>query len=178
MRKTLVLIFVASIALAGCTTSQEASQSVVKEVATAKLMRADGSEAGVATLSLQADGVWLEMSAAAPGAGNFAMHIHSVGQCTAPDFTSAGPHWNPDMRQHGKQNPAGSHAGDLPNVSADANGRIGAKLRLDHVEWTGTNSPFDADGAALIVHERADDYLTDPTGNAGKRVYCGVFTRG
>ncbi|MEY4870161.1 MAG: hypothetical protein RIS00_1711, partial [Pseudomonadota bacterium] len=79
MRKTLALIFVASIALAGCATSQEASQSAAKEVATAKLMRADGSEAGVATLSLQADGVWLEMSAAAPGAGNFAMHIHSVG---------------------------------------------------------------------------------------------------
>lgn len=177
MHKTLALAFIASITLAGCATSQGGGQPAPKEVATATLVRADGTEAGTATLSLQNDGVWLEMSAAAPGNGMFAMHIHAVGQCTAPDFTSAGPHWNPDMRQHGKQNPAGSHAGDLPNVSADANGGISAKLRLDHVQWTGNSSPFDADGAALIVHEKADDYRTDPTGNAGKRVYCGVFKR-
>jgi len=178
MRKAIVLLPIVTLALGACATPQEASRVAVKEVATAKLMRADGSEAGVATLSLQDDGVWLEMSAVAPGTGTFAMHIHAVGQCTAPDFTSAGPHWNPAMRQHGKENPAGSHAGDLPNLNADANGGVAAKLRLDHVEWSGANSPFDADGAALIVHERADDYRTDPTGNAGKRIYCGVFTRG
>lgn len=178
MLRVFAISCLAALALGGCATSNESAKSGVREVATAKLMRADGSEAGIATLSLMEDGVWLEMSAAAPGSGSFAMHIHAVGQCTAPDFTSAGPHWNPAMRQHGKENPAGSHAGDLPNVTTDDSGRIAVKLRLDHVEWEGANSPFDADGAALIVHEKADDYRTDPTGNAGKRLYCGVFVKG
>jgi superoxide dismutase, Cu-Zn family len=163
--------------LAGCSTTATPPTVAVNQVASAKMVRADGSEAGVATLSLQDNGIWLEMSSVAPGQGSFGMHIHTVGKCDAPDFTTAGPHWNPSGRQHGKDNPAGAHAGDMPNVAADSDGRLSIKTMLDSAVWSGEGGLFDADGAALIVHEKADDYKTDPTGNSGKRVFCGVFTR-
>jgi superoxide dismutase, Cu-Zn family len=106
--------------------------------------------------------------------GPYGMHIHAVGRCDAPDFTTAGPHWNPSGRQHGRDNPAGQHAGDLPNVNFvigqpnSAGGDIaGATLQ----------QLMDADGAAIIMHEKADDYKTDPSGNSGKRIVCGVFEK-
>jgi superoxide dismutase, Cu-Zn family len=128
-------------------------------------------------LSNRGDGIWLEVASIAPGQGSFGMHIHTVGKCEGPDFTSAGPHWNPASRQHGRDNPAGAHAGDLPNVSADASGRISAKTHLHEAVWSGESGLFDADGASIIIHEKADDYMTDPTGNSGKRVICGVFEK-
>jgi Cu-Zn family superoxide dismutase len=163
--------------LAGCSTTATPPAVAVKEVASAKLVRADGSETGVATLSMQDDGIWLEMSSVAPGQGSFGIHMHTVGKCDSPDFTNAGPHWNPAGRQHGRDNPAGAHAGDLPNLTAGSDGRVSIKTMLEGAVWSGEGGLFDADGAALIVHEKADDYKTDPTGNSGKRVFCGVFTR-
>jgi Cu-Zn family superoxide dismutase len=163
--------------LAGCSTTATRPAVAVKEVASAKLVRADGSEAGVAKLSLQDDGIWLEMSSVAPGQGSYGMHIHTTGKCDGPDFASAGPHWNPAGRQHGKDNPAGAHAGDMPNVAADSDGRLAIKMKLEGAVWSGEGGLFDADGAALVIHEKADDYKSDPTGNSGKRIVCGVFVR-
>ncbi len=167
----------ASVLLAGCATSQAVESVAVSEVALAKLVRADGSEAGVATLSRMENGIWLEVSAEAPGQGSFGMHLHAVGKCDGPDFASAGPHWNPAGKQHGHDNPAGAHAGDLPNLVANSEGRIAYKGRMAIASWVGDGALFDVDGIALVIHEKTDDYKTDPSGNSGKRVYCGVFAK-
>lgn len=107
--------------------------------------------------------------------GIHGVHVHAVGRCDPPDFASAGAHWNPAGRQHGMNNPAGPHAGDLPNVEVAANGALAATLTLP-----GASMPalLDADGAALVIHANADDYRTDPSGNSGGRIACAVITPG
>lgn len=105
--------------------------------------------------------------------GNYALHIHTTGKCDAPDFTTAGGHWNPTNKQHGAENPAGAHLGDLPNITFDAAGTGTLEYRI-----TGGDPAvlMDTDGAAIMLHEKADDMSTDPSGNAGKRIGCGVIT--
>jgi Cu-Zn family superoxide dismutase len=176
MRK-LLPIFIIPV-LASCATLQSVKTAEVSEVLTADLARADGSWAGVATISQRRDGVFLSLSAQAPSAGTYGMHLHAVGKCQAPDFTSAGPHWNPDMKQHGRDNPMGAHDGDLPNVDAGANLEITLEYKLTNMSLSGPNGLLDADGGALVIHEKADDYKTDPSGNSGKRIICGVFKCG
>lgn len=105
--------------------------------------------------------------------GMHGMHIHAVGQCTLPDFASAGAHLNPTAKQHGTQNPMGPHQGDLPMLEADATGAGSRSFTAE----TSLASLFDADGASLVVHAGADDMKTDPSGNSGGRVLCGVFFR-
>jgi Cu-Zn family superoxide dismutase len=100
------------------------------------------------------------------------MHIHSVGKCETPDFKTAGGHLNPTMKQHGVDNPMGSHQGDLPELSIGADGS-GHGVFTAH---TSLAALFDADGASFVVHAAADDNKTDPSGNSGARVLCGVLT--
>jgi len=176
MRKILP-IFIIPI-LASCSTLQSIETAEVSEVLTADLARADGSWAGVATISQRRDGVFLSLSAQAPAAGTYGMHLHAVGKCEAPDFASAGPHWNPDMKQHGRENPMGAHDGDLPNANAGADLKITLKYKLTDITLSGPTGLMDADGGALVIHEKADDYKTDPSGNSGKRILCGVFKSG
>ncbi len=176
MRKLLPILLVP--VMASCSTVRTADTVAVSEVISADLARADGSWAGVATISKRSDGVFLSLSADAPAAGTFGMHIHSVGKCQGPDFTSAGPHWNPEMKQHGRENPMGAHNGDLPNLVADAGKKLTLEYRLPDVTLEGAGGIVDADGAALVIHEKADDYKTDPSGNSGKRIICGVFKSG
>ena len=164
--------------LASCSTLQSMNATDTSEVITADLTRADGSWAGVATISQRRDGVFLKLSAQAPAAGTYGMHLHAVGKCQAPDFTSAGPHWNPDMKQHGHDNPMGAHDGDLPNVNAGADMKITLEYKLKDITLSGPNGLLDADGGAIVIHEKADDYRTDPSGNSGKRIICGVFKNG
>ncbi|MCW3848544.1 superoxide dismutase family protein [Sphingomonas sp. LB-2] len=139
--------------------------------ATAVLRDARGAEIGTAAAK-EAGGalrVTVEVSGLTPGLHG--VHVHSAGKCDAPDFASAGGHWNPTGHQHGSMNPAGPHAGDLPNLSVAADGR-------GHIEFTlpGTyEGLLDQDGAALVVHAGQDDLKTDPSGNSGGRVACGVF---
>lgn len=164
--------------IASCSTIRTADKLAVSEVITADLARADGSWAGVATVSKRADGVFLSLAADAPVAGSFGMHIHAVGQCQGPGFTTAGAHWNPAMKQHGRENPMGAHDGDLPNVVAGADKKLTLEYKLPDILLEGDGGMLDKDGAALIIHEKADDYLTDPSGNSGKRIICGVFKSG
>jgi Cu-Zn family superoxide dismutase len=176
MRKFLP-IFIIPI-LASCSTMQSTKTAEVSEVVTADLARADGSWAGVATISKRRDGVFLSLSAEAPAAGTYGMHLHAVGKCQGPDFTSAGPHWNPDMKQHGRENPMGAHDGDLPNVDAAGDRKITLEFKLSDIMLSGPTGLLDANGGALVIHEKADDYKTDPSGNSGKRIICGVFKSG
>ena len=103
--------------------------------------------------------------------GAHGMHIHAVGQCTLPDFASAGPHLNPGGHQHGTANPMGPHAGDLPALQVGADGTAQAAF----VANTTLEQLFDADGAAFVVHAAPDDMKTDPSGNSGARILCGVL---
>ena len=145
--------------------------------ASADIVDGQGQSKGTATLTQHKDGIHVEVKAVGLPAGVHAVHIHMTGTCTGPDFTSAGGHWNPGKKQHGHDNPAGAHMGDMPNMTVAANGTgtlhslvKGAKLK------DGEQPLLDADGAAVVIHAAADDYKTDPTGNAGGRIGCGVVT--
>jgi superoxide dismutase, Cu-Zn family len=110
--------------------------------------------------------------------GTHAFHIHAVGKCEVPDFKSAGGHFNPTAKQHGKDNPLGPHAGDMMNfeVSADATAEF-STVNTAVTLGEGANSLFHEGGTALVIHEKADDYKTDPAGNAGSRIACGVIQK-
>lgn len=176
MRKLLPILIVPLIA--SCATMRTADKTTVSEVITADLARADGAWAGVVTISRRSDGVFLSLTADAATAGTFGMHLHTVGKCQGPDFTSAGGHWNPGMKQHGRDNPMGAHGGDLPNVVAGADKKLTLEYKLPDIMLEGEGGLLDADGAALVIHEKPDDYLTDPSGNSGKRIICGAFKSG
>jgi len=105
-----------------------------------------------------------------------AVHVHAVGKCEGPAFTSAGGHFNPLQRKHGLKSPDGAHAGDLPNMLAtkDGSGRFESKTDAITLH-AGPASVFDSDGSALVIHVGVDDYVTDPTGNAGDRAVCGLI---
>ncbi len=169
--KPSALLLLIPLALAGCQMPVEPQTIAVSNVALAKLARADGTDMGVATLSQRSDGLWLNVAATGMPAGTYGIHLHAIGKCEGPDFTTAGPHWNPAGKQHGFDNPMGSHAGDFRNlvVASGGAGVLEAKI-------SGTvEEAIDADGLALVIHEKPDDYKTDPSGNSGKRIICGVF---
>jgi Cu-Zn family superoxide dismutase len=145
----------------------------------AALMDASGQVVGTATLTQVAGGVRIaaQLRNLPPGAHGF--HIHAVGSCQPPDFTSAGGHFNPTNRQHGLRNPAGPHAGDLPNLAVAPNGTANyATTNAMVTLGPGPNSLFDADGSALVIHADPDDEVTDPTGNSGGRIACGTIVAG
>jgi superoxide dismutase, Cu-Zn family len=101
-----------------------------------------------------------------------------VGKCDLPDFKSAGGHFNPTGKQHGKDNPLGSHAGDMANFDVSSDGSAHFSIVNTAVTLgSGSNSLFHEGGTALVIHEKADDYKTDPTGNAGNRLACGVVEK-
>jgi Cu-Zn family superoxide dismutase len=148
--------------------------------ATAELMDASGAKKGTATLRPMGDGIHIDAEVMGMAPGTYAIHVHTTGTCTPPDFTSAGPHWNPTTRQHGTQNPQGPHKGDLPNLTVLEGGKS-ARV-TSHIQGAafegGAGALLDADGASVVVHAAADDYRTDPAGNSGARIVCGVVTRG
>lgn len=164
-----------SIALAGCGAKAPiATATPPTPYAEAILYNGAGKRVGIATLT-PANG-HLNGTVQVTGGltpGNHGMHIHAIGKCTLPDFTSAGGHFNPDGKEHGLQNPNGSHAGDLPTIVANAQG-AGKTTVIAH---TTLETLLDEDGASLVIHADADDMKSDPTGNSGGRVICGVFYR-
>jgi len=144
--------------------------------ATAEIIDGQGQTRGKAMLMQAKDGIHVEVDAVGLPAGVHAVHIHTTGTCTGPDFTSAGAHWNPAKKQHGHDNPAGAHMGDMPNMTVVADGTGSLKTVIAGATLSGGNNPLlDADGAAIVVHAVADDYKTDPTGNAGGRLACGII---
>src|SRR3954454_3019154 len=107
--------------------------------------------------------------------GLHGIHVHPIGRCDPPDFASAGTHWNPLGRQHGLNNPQGPHAGDLPNVEVAANGVLNQTLVLPHASLA---ELLDADGASILIHANADDYVSQPSGNSGPKIACAVLGPG
>ena len=108
--------------------------------------------------------------------GEHAFHVHAVGKCEPP-FTSAGGHFNPAAKKHGIEAAEGAHAGDMPNLHIPASGELVIEIANPMISLVKgqPNSVFDADGSALVIHAAADDYKSDPTGNAGDRIACGVI---
>ncbi len=175
MLKAVPIITLAlSAGLAGCTS---VGQVPTARVGQATLSFASGLPAG--TAQLYADGVGLRLAVAAtgltPGAHGF--HLHSTGKCEAPGFASAGGHLNPAGRRHGTAAAGGAHLGDLPNLTVGANGSGAASEALPGSADAALAAIFDADGTAVVIHADPDDYRTDPAGNAGARVACGVLRR-
>jgi Cu-Zn family superoxide dismutase len=146
-------------------------------LASAVLKGADGATKGKAWIA-GSDGHWeLKVEVEGLAAGTHGIHLHTVGACDAPDFTTAGGHLNPQGKQHGSDNPQGAHLGDLPNLTVGADGKGMLSIHLPGTTATLAPALFDADGAAVVVHAAADDYRTDPSGNSGARIACGVLTR-
>lgn len=171
--KTILALTTATLLATGCAQTTAMSGS---NVATANLVDAAGKPSGSATIRESADGLWLDVSVKGVTPGAHGLHVHAVGKCDAPDFASAGGHWNPTAHQHGKKNPQGPHAGDAPNLVANAKGAGRLKTWLGAGMIAGGANPLlDADGAAVVLHADADDEMTDPSGKSGKRVLCGVL---
>ena len=153
-----------------------ASEAPSGPSAPAVLHDANGQERARATVTQVGGDLHVRVTSVDMAPGTYGAHIHAVGRCEAPGFTTAGPHWNPTRRQHGKDNPQGMHMGDLPNlvVGADGKGDVdytvaGATLR------DGDQALLAANGASVIIHAGPDDYKTDPSGNSGARMACGVL---
>jgi Cu-Zn family superoxide dismutase len=146
--------------------------------AKAELRNPSGQVVGSAVLTDTPNGVLIRASFQGLPAGTHAMHLHAVGRCEPPTFESAGGHFNPAQQQHGYLDPSGPHAGDLPNIHATATSfsveAFAPRLRLQ----AGKTALLDSDGAALVIHAGADDYQTEPAGDAGTRIACGALTIG
>jgi Cu-Zn family superoxide dismutase len=172
MRTRGLLAGAAVLALSGC-----AAAGAIANTQTITLRDATGRTVGTALLTPATEGVQVVLSSNGLPAGVHGVHIHQTGLCDAPDFASAGGHFNPASRQHGTQNPAGPHAGDLPNLTVDANehGTLNAVAMGVTLEGSEANSLRKAGGTSLVVHASADDYRTDPSGNSGARIACGVI---
>ena len=152
-----------------------ATVSAAAQTAKANLRNAEGKEVGSATLTQTPAGVLITLAVKGLPAGEHAFHVHAVGKCEPP-FTTAGGHFNPEKKKHGMMASDGPHAGDMPNLHVPTNGELAVDVLNAAVtlEKGKTNSLFGPEGTALIIHAGKDDYKTDPTGEAGGRIACGL----
>lgn len=161
--------------VAGCIAVLTAGCSVLPQApsAKAKLAPTQGNTAnGIVTFVQKGNKVLLDAEIAGLKPGLHGFHIHEKGDCSAPDASSAGGHFNPTRQPHGEPNGSAHHVGDLPMLYADDDGRAKLHVELDALTLQGEQSIV---GRALIIHEKFDDFVTQPTGNSGARVACGVI---
>jgi superoxide dismutase, Cu-Zn family len=179
--RTIILPAVLIVALTACgspepaeeeTTTNTAAPAEPRE-AVALLQTAEGEPAGAATATALGETVTISLNVEGLPPGEHGVHVHMTGACEAPSFESAGAHWNPATQPHGLEDPPGQHAGDMPNLTVAANGTGTLDYQLVGGMFDGL---LDADGSAFVVHAMPDDQMTDPSGNSGDRIACGVFT--
>lgn len=170
MKKASLASLTAALAITLAATGAQAQS------AKAPLKSADGKDVGSVTLTQTPSGVLLAVSVKGLAAGEHAFHVHAVGKCEPP-FTTAGGHFNPGSKKHGLMAAEGHHAGDMPNLHIPASGELTVEVvnAAITLEKGKPNSVFDTDGSAVIIHAGKDDYKTDPTGDAGGRIACGVI---
>ncbi|MDQ6768995.1 MAG: superoxide dismutase family protein [Gemmatimonadota bacterium] len=175
--RTLLLNVAVTVALCGaCTTAQRMGNSVSR--ATAIMYDLNGAPIGTAQIWQDPSGlVNVDIASLALPAGTHGIHFHEVAKCEggATAFSTAGAHYNPMGKEHGLENPKGPHAGDAPNIVVPAGGIAKVAFSSDRVTLTpGTVTLFDADGSSIVVHANADDQHSQPSGNSGARIACGV----
>jgi Cu-Zn family superoxide dismutase len=173
-----LLVVGMAVTLAGCASMTAEQEPPAMLSAEATLKDKDGKQVGVATLIQQPDGVRIAVTGYRLPPGEKGLHIHAVGVCQPPEFTSSMGHFNPAGKKHGMESAEGPHAGDLPNLKVADNGEGG----IDYVNklvtlGPGPNSLLGENGTAIIVHAGRDDMKTDPTGNSGGRIACGVIVK-
>jgi Cu-Zn family superoxide dismutase len=171
-----VLLAVAAASLA-CSTNRAGPSSVAD--ITARLHAADGRAVGTALLHQQDGSVTIRFRLTGLPPGPHGTHVHMVGRCDPPAFTSAGGHLNPMQRKHGRRSPDGWHLGDIANIVIGPDGTADTTVTVtDATLAPGSRSLLGPDGAtALVLHDKADDEMTDPSGNAGSRIACGIIQR-
>src|SRR5574337_1011281 len=172
MKKALAVLWI-TILSGGALFAQAAPKK-----AKADLTNAKGDRVGTARLTQKAQGVELALKVSNLPPGVHGFHIHAVGKCEPPDFKSAGGHFNPQGKKHGLENPEGAHAGDMPNLTVGKSGKAQATFTAKGATLgEGEGSLFGPDGTALVIHADPDDEKTDPAGNSGARIACGVIEK-
>lgn len=177
MRRLLITLAIASLFALATTISP--TRAVPRQSALsghADIVNAQGQKIGTATIHPSGNGVRIDVVISQLPPGAHGIHIHTAGKCEGPAFASAGGHFNPTSKKHGKDNSEGPHAGDLLNIDVGPDGTGKASLTdTDVTLGDGPNSLFHEGGTALVIHEKVDDYKTDPSGNSGGRIACGVI---
>lgn len=165
----LCLTLAGAASLAACATPSDAPSTAMS----VPLIGASGQAIGTVRMWETPGAVSFRVEGDGLAVGRKGLHVHAVGRCDAPAFTTAGSHWNPASRKHGLSNPQGPHAGDLPNVPVAANGTLRETVVLTGASLSALR---DADGSALVLHAAEDDNVTDPSGNSGDRIACAVLS--
>ncbi|WP_168119586.1 superoxide dismutase family protein [Paenibacillus sp. HB172176] len=168
------LLFTMSISLAPVASAKE---ELGAPTVTVPIKNGKGEQIGTARFTQRSEKVYIALEAEKLPPGKHGIHIHNVGLCEAPDFKSAEGHFNPGHKEHGFNNPKGFHDGDLPNIEVGADGKVKTEMVTSAVtlEQAKKNSLLKEGGTSLIIHAGPDDYVTDPSGNSGDRIACGVI---
>jgi Cu-Zn family superoxide dismutase len=163
-----------------CFSAAAAIADTAPKSAHADIVDGTGAKVGTANLKAVKDGVQISVNVTGLAAGDHGIHVHTAGKCEGPAFTTAGGHFNPTSAHHGMNNTADPHPhlGDLPNLKVDASGKGSATMVAKGVILgEGANSLFHDGGTALVIHAKADDLMSDPSGNSGDRIACGVISK-
>ena len=181
----LLILGGAALALAACATDREAaadegavvSSTIGPPVLNGDIRDSQGRTRARASVEQSGDSLRVRVEATAMSPGAYGAHIHAAGRCEPPAFATAGAHWNPIGTLHGKDNPKGMHKGDLPNLLVGTDGRGSFEYTIPNAVLSGMspNKLIDEDGASVVIHAKPDDYRTDPSGNSGERIACGVL---